>query len=57
MYDGKCEEGYIENFCNYLQISRDDFDKTCEKFRGDIWENKNGELKNRIHENLKKIND
>ena len=56
-YDGKCSQKYIEEFCNYADISRDEFDKTCEKFRGSMWTQENGEYRNKIHDMLKEIND
>ena len=56
-YDGKCSQKYIEEFCNYAEISRDEFDKTCEKFRGSMWTQENGEYRNKIHDMLKEIND
>lgn len=52
-YDGKCAEKYIDEFCNYLEISKDTFLQIMEKFRGDIWEKRNSILINRIHEQLK----
>ena len=56
-YDGKCLERYIEEFCKYVEISRDEFDKTCEKFRGSMWIQENGEYRNKIHDMLKEIRD
>ena len=53
-YDGKCDEKYIDKFCNYIQISKDEFYKTIEKFRGDIWYAKDGIWINKLHEQLKK---
>ena len=53
-YDGKCDEKYIDKFCNYIQISKDEFYKTIEKFRGDIWYEKDGIWINKLHEQLKK---
>ena len=32
-YDGKCSDVYIEKFCNYLLISKDDFWKVVNKYR------------------------
>ena len=52
-YDGKCADHYINDFCNYIEISQEVFWKTVEKFRGDIW-NKDNILNNKIHEILKK---
>jgi N-acetyl sugar amidotransferase len=52
-YDGKCAEHYINDFCNYIEISQEVFWKTVEKFRGNIWDKDNG-LNNKIHDLLKK---
>lgn len=52
-YDGKCSKKYIDEFCKYIQISNDDFYKTLEKFRGDMWKFINGKQTNKIHEMLK----
>ena len=52
-YDGKCADHYINDFCNYIEISQDVFWKTVEKFRGDIWNKDNG-LNNKIHDLLEK---
>ena len=53
-YDGKCAEHYIDKFCTYIEISKDEFYKTIEKFRGDIWYAKDGMWINKLHEQLKK---
>ena len=37
-YDGKCSEVYIEKFCNYIDISQNEFWSVTEKFRGPMWE-------------------
>ena len=38
-YDGKCSSEYIHRFCNYLEISEEEYWKVVEKFRNkDIWE-------------------
>ena len=36
-YDGQCSENYIQNFCDYVSISKDEFWSTVEKFRGPMW--------------------
>ena len=36
-YDGQCSENYIQNFCDYVSISEDEFWSTVEKFRGPMW--------------------
>ena len=52
-YDGKCSEKYIEKFCEYIEISIDDFWKTTEKFRGKMWKKTdNGKFKNLVWEIL-----
>lgn len=35
--DGKCGEKYINDFCQYIQISVDEFWEHANKFRGDMW--------------------
>ena len=52
-YDGKCAEKYIDNFCNYIQISKDEFWQTIDKFRGEMWLKKDGKYYNKFHEKLK----
>jgi len=52
-YDGKCADRYINDFCNYIEISQEVFWKTVEKFRGDIW-NKDSGLNNKVHDLLEK---
>ena len=52
-YDGKCADHYINDFCNYIEISQNVFWKTVEKFRGDIWNKDNG-LNNKVHDLLEK---
>ena len=55
-YDGKCSEKYIIKFCNYIDISIEEFWSTAEKFRGDMWEKNNqGHLQNRVWLELEKI--
>ncbi|MCX6723038.1 MAG: N-acetyl sugar amidotransferase, partial [Candidatus Staskawiczbacteria bacterium] len=36
-YDGKCAVRYIEQFCNYIGITLDEFWKVTETFRGPMW--------------------
>lgn len=36
-YDGKCSEEYIKKFCDYIEITLDEFWATVEKFRGNMW--------------------
>ena len=53
-YDGNCSDNYIEEFCNYIDISRNQFNEIIEKFRGDMWFKEKGKLKNKIHQELEK---
>ncbi|MEG3618562.1 N-acetyl sugar amidotransferase [Magnetovibrio sp. PR-2] len=40
-YDGRCSTKYIEQFCDYLEISQEDFWEVAEKYRNhDLWERK-----------------
>ena len=55
-YDGKCSEKYIKKFCDYINITIEDFQKTAEKFRGDVWsKDKAGCLQNNVWLELEKI--
>jgi N-acetyl sugar amidotransferase len=47
-YDGKCSPKYITLFCNYLEISEEEFWNTAEKFRGNMWKKENNIWKNLI---------
>ncbi|MCW8914491.1 MAG: N-acetyl sugar amidotransferase [Magnetovibrio sp.] len=41
-YDGKCSEHYLERVRDFLEMSREDFDETLEKFRNDdVWQKDN----------------
>ena len=51
-YDGKCADMYVNEFCKYIEISRNEFWETVEKFRGDIWYN-DGKLTNKLHDLLR----
>jgi hypothetical protein len=51
-YDGRCNEQYVKDFCNYIEITTAKFYETCEKFRGNMWTQNDGEYKNKIHEIL-----
>ena len=45
-FDGKCSEKYIQSFCDYLNITPEEFWKTIEKFRGKMWYKKNNNWEN-----------
>ena len=40
-YDGKCSEHYIKKFCDYIEISLDEFWKVVNTFRGPMWKKDN----------------
>ncbi|MBU1895906.1 N-acetyl sugar amidotransferase [Patescibacteria group bacterium] len=45
-YDGKCAVRYIQEFCDYIGITLDEFWNVTETFRGPMWQkNKIGEWK------------
>jgi N-acetyl sugar amidotransferase len=37
-YDGKCGEHYIQKFCDYIGITKDEFWRVANSFRGNMWE-------------------
>ena len=51
-FDGLCHESYIKDFCDYIDITVDEFWKVANSFRGDMWKKVGGEwkLKNPIWE-------
>ena len=52
-YDGKCDEKYVKQFCNYIKISLDEFWNVVNKFRGPMWEkDTKGNWKNKFAESL-----
>jgi hypothetical protein len=52
-YDGKCDEKYIKQFCNYIEISLEEFWNVADKFRGTMWEkDTKGNWKNKFTESL-----
>ena len=53
-YDGKCSKKYIEDFCDYAKISEKEFSDTIEKFRGNVWYEKDNKWVNKIHQQLEK---
>lgn len=36
-YDGKCHERYIKQFCNYIDITIEEFWRVTNSFRGTMW--------------------
>ncbi len=36
-YDGKCADYYIKEFCDYIEISVEEFWNVANKFRGSMW--------------------
>ena len=47
-YDGKCSTEYIKKFCDYIEISLDEFWHTADKFRGPMWKKIDGSWKNSL---------
>jgi N-acetyl sugar amidotransferase len=47
-YDGKCSAEYIKKFCNYIEITPDEFWHTVDKFRGPMWKKIDGSWKNSL---------
>jgi len=44
--DGKCDQRYIDEFCEYLEIDTNEFNELLERYRNeDIWEKEDGEWK------------
>lgn len=54
-YDGKCSEKFIKQFCDYIEISLDEFWEAINKFRGSMWkQDENGNWQNHVSELLHK---
>ena len=53
-YDGKCTDKHIDDFCNYIEISKEEFSDTVEKFRGNMWVKNENRWINTIHQKLEK---
>ena len=48
-YDGKCSDEYIKKFCQYINISMDEYWKIINSFRGPMWtKDKNGNWINEL---------
>jgi len=54
-YDGKCSPKYIKKFCDYIEISIDEFWATVEKFRGPMWKKVNNSWKNTFLEDIENL--
>jgi len=54
-YDGKCSPKYIKKFCDYIEISIDEFWATAEKFRGPMWKKVNNSWKNTFLEDIENL--
>ena len=53
-YDGKCSENYIKKFCDYIEISVDEFWRVVELFRGKMWiKNEKNEFYNSYWNSIK----
>lgn len=50
LYDGKCAEKYIQDFCTFINITRAQFDETVEQYRNqDVWvKDKSGHWSHRV---------
>ena len=47
-YDGKCGHRYISLFCDFLEITEDEFWEVAEAFRNpDIWERDGNEWRHK----------
>jgi N-acetyl sugar amidotransferase len=52
-YDGKCHDRYIEKLCVYMGITKDEFWRVANSFRGPMWQKDNqGNWKNTYWESL-----
>ena len=54
-YDGKCSPKYIKKFCDYVEISIDEFWATVEKFRGPMWKKVNNSWENTFLEDIENL--
>ena len=53
-YDGKCSEKYVKKFCDFVDISMDEFWSHSNKFRGEMWhKNQENEWENEFQSLLK----
>ena len=51
-----CHDKYIKKFCEYIDITIDEFWSTTEKFRGEMWQkDENCTWKNKIWELFKEV--
>jgi N-acetyl sugar amidotransferase len=53
-FDGKCADKYIDEFCDYINITPEEFWRVVNSFRGNMWKNLNGKwkLKNPIWDQI-----
>jgi len=51
-FDGRCGEQYIQRFCDYINITKEELWRVANSFRGEMWEKdgSNWKLKNPIWE-------
>ncbi len=57
-YDGQCGARFIKEFCDYIEISIDEFWRVADSFRGPMWEKNSKDewvLKDSIWEQQEKI--
>ena len=53
-YDGKCSEKYIKKFCDYIDISLEEFWNVSNRFRGTMWKMKDGDWYNTFWDEINK---
>jgi N-acetyl sugar amidotransferase len=56
-YDGKCSEHFVKEFCDFIDITEEEFHTTTEKFRGEMWHEEKGVLINHIQQELQRLRD
>ena len=55
-YDAKCDSKYIDEFCEYIEITTDEFWNNVDKFRGTMWgKNSDGIWNNTFFDILEKL--
>ena len=53
-YDGKCSEKYIKKFCDYIDISLEEFWNVSSRFRGTMWKMKDDDWYNTFWDEINK---